>query len=124
MRDAAEHAQARTLPAARDALALPQLNADATIVLGLDLHAFAPVLPAFFFRTSPVYRTPFCLYGSGLRKRRMLAATWPTSCRSTPVTVMCVCLSMAMSIPVGTSNTTGCEYPSAKTTCLPFTSAR
>src|SRR5713226_7746702 len=22
---------------------------------------FAPVLPAFFFKTSPVYRTPFCL---------------------------------------------------------------
>src|SRR6266852_1067054 len=109
MRDAAEHAQARALPAARDALALPQLNADATIVLGLDLHAFAPVLPAFFLSTSPVYRTPFCLYGSGLRRRRMFAATCPTSWRSTPVTVMCVCLSIATSIPDGMSKTTACE---------------
>src|SRR3954466_10930027 len=49
---------------------------------------FAPVLPAFFLSTSPVYRTPFCLYGSGLRRRRRLAATWPTSSRSTPATVM------------------------------------
>ena len=31
----------------------------------------------------------------------------PTSCRSTPVTVMCVCLSIATSMPVGMSNTTG-----------------
>ena len=31
----------------------------------------------------------------------MLAATWPTSWRSTPVTVMCVCLSIAMSMPGG-----------------------
>ena len=29
----------------------------------------------------------------------MFAATWPTSCRSTPVTVMCVCFSIATSMP-------------------------
>src|SRR3989442_1177996 len=47
--------------------------------LGAGEAYLAPVLPAFFFNTSPVYRTPFCLYGSGLRRRRMLAATCPTS---------------------------------------------
>ena len=31
----------------------------------------------------------------------MFAATWPTICRSAPVTVMCVCLSTATSMPVG-----------------------
>src|SRR5947199_9368586 len=39
VRHAAKHAEARTLLAARNPLALPQLNADATIVLRLDLHA-------------------------------------------------------------------------------------
>ena len=35
--------------------ALPKLDAAAAIVLRLDLHTyFAPVLPAFFFSTSPV----------------------------------------------------------------------
>src|SRR5207247_10103426 len=37
--------------------------------------AFAPALPAFFFRRSPVMRTPFCLYGSGGRNERISAAT-------------------------------------------------
>src|SRR5207302_1818007 len=40
--------------------------------------AFAPALPAFFFRRWPVMRMPFCLYGSGGRNERMSAATCPT----------------------------------------------
>src|SRR5204863_6838170 len=114
---APEHAEARPLGRPGDPLALPQLDADPAIVFGFDFHRltlrpnpyFAPVFPAFFFKTSPVYRTPFCLYGSGLRKRRMFAATWPTSCRSTPVTEMCVCFSIAISMPAGMLNTTALE---------------
>src|ERR1700739_335958 len=34
--------------------------------------------PAFFFKGSPVIRMPFCLYGSGGRKLRIFAQTWPT----------------------------------------------
>src|SRR5579864_4036823 len=120
----AEHHQPRPFGRARDPLALAESNPIAAILFGSNLHHYAPVLPTFFFRTSPMYRTPFCLYGSGFRRRRMSAATWPTSCRSMPVTVTWVCLSITTSMPVGMSNTTGCEYPSAKTTCLPRTSAR
>src|SRR5205823_620416 len=46
---AAEDAQTRPLFRAGNPLALPELNPDAAVVLGRDLHAFAPVLPAFFF---------------------------------------------------------------------------
>src|SRR5271154_4294447 len=48
-------------------------------------YYFAPapaVLPAFLRSTSPVYRTPLFLYGSGGRNERMLAATCPTICLS------------------------------------------
>ena len=41
--------------------------------------------------------------------RRMFAAHCPTSCRSTPITVMCVCLSIVTSMPGGMSNTAACE---------------
>src|SRR5271163_1434988 len=37
---------------------------------------------------------------------------------------MCTCFSMAIVIPSGIGNSIGCEYPSASTTFLPFTSAR
>ena len=107
VRHAAEHGEPR--PGGVTGQLLPQTQADtlATVLLGFNLHGsfsasaryFAPALPAFFLSTSPVYRTPFCLYGSGLRSDRMLAATWPTSCLSMPVTVTCVCFSMATSMP-------------------------
>src|ERR1700759_5577729 len=58
--------------------------------------ALAPALPAFFFRRSPVMRTPFCLYGSGGRSERMSAATWPTWPLSAPLTTRCVCFSTAI----------------------------
>src|SRR5262249_30889052 len=82
VRNAAEHAQPRALAGARNPLALPQLDAPASIVLRLNLHNrsrqlvkrrvgelairitnhqlpnspiyLAPVFPAFFFSTSPV----------------------------------------------------------------------
>ena len=58
---------------ARDPLAQPKLDAVAAIFSRLDPHTiacliacrlvpyFVPVFPAFFFSTSPVKRTPFCL---------------------------------------------------------------
>src|SRR6266852_5497113 len=58
--------------------------------------AFAPALPAFFFKRSPVMRMPFCLYGSGGRNERISAATWPTWPLSAPLTTMWVCLSTAI----------------------------
>ena len=63
MRHAAEHAQPRPLGRARNPLPLPELNPAPPVLPRFDLHDryFAPVLPAFFFSTSPVYRTPFCL---------------------------------------------------------------
>src|SRR5260221_4572694 len=63
MRHAAEHAEPRTRRRAGNPLALAQLDADAAIVFRFYLHpsalslqpyALAPVLPAFFFSTSPV----------------------------------------------------------------------
>ena len=55
VRHAPEHTQPWPLGRAGDPLALPEGNALTAILLGVDLHRyFAPVLPAFFFSTSPV----------------------------------------------------------------------
>src|SRR6266513_294082 len=54
MRDAAEHRQARARVVALHALANAVLDAIAAIFLRLHPHYFAPVLPTFFFSTSPV----------------------------------------------------------------------
>src|SRR5688572_3412275 len=55
VRDAAEHRQAWTLLVAGDPLADPVLDPVASILFRLDTHRyFAPVLPTFFFSTSPV----------------------------------------------------------------------
>jgi hypothetical protein len=70
----------------------------ATFALLLAYAAvFAPALPAFFFKRSPVMRTPFCLYGSGGRSARRFAATCPPDscsrrkppCASAFSTVIC-----------------------------------
>src|ERR1700716_3246663 len=83
---AAEHSQTRPILRALDLAPDARVDTPANIVFRnlLDHLAFAPapVLPAFFRSTSPVYRTPLFLYGSGLRKARMFAATWPTICLS------------------------------------------
>src|SRR5207247_3253113 len=91
VRHAPEHRQTRPLLGARDPLALAKLNPLAPIGFRRDLH-FAPVLPAFFLSTSPVYRPPFRLYGYGLRSRRYLAATYPPSCRAASVTAELGCV--------------------------------
>ena len=45
-------------------------------------------LPAFLLNTSPTNLTPLPLYGSGLRKLRILAQTCPINCLSTLSKVM------------------------------------
>ena len=52
---------------------------------------------------------PLPLYGSGLRKARILAATSPTSCLSAPVTRISVWVGVARVMPYGAVNMTGCE---------------
>src|SRR6266513_1400372 len=52
--DAAEHRQARASLGALHPLADPVLDAIAAIFLRLHPHYFAPVLPTFFFNTSPM----------------------------------------------------------------------
>src|SRR5437773_1297099 len=54
VRDAAEHRQARASLGALHPLADPVLDAIAAIFLRLHPHYFAPVLPTFFFNTSPM----------------------------------------------------------------------
>ena len=83
-----------------------RLRADAVLVAcraELDDAAMATYQP---FRpcgglTSPAYRTPLPLYGSGLRSLRMFAATSPTCCLSMPVTENLVGVSTANVMPVG-----------------------
>src|SRR5579872_6901050 len=91
-----------------------------------DRIYFAPVLPTFFFKRSPAYRTPLFLYGSGGRRLRISAATCPTFWRSIPVTLSLVCFgSTVASTPTGNGYSIKCENPRLNTTVfLPFISAR
>src|SRR5690606_19527412 len=73
---------------------------------------------------SPAYLTPLPLYGSGGRKPRILAATSPTCCRSAPLTTISVCDGVAMVMPSGAGNSTGCEKPSDRFRSLPCMEAR
>src|SRR5262249_41516925 len=87
VRHAAEDRETRALRRAR------QLAPDALVNAAADFLLFsltnhlppAPVLPTFLRSASPVYRTPLFLYGSGLRSARIFAATWPSICRSCPL---------------------------------------
>src|SRR5258707_339388 len=54
-----------------------------TVAIVRSHHFFLPSLRKMY---SPAYLTPLPLYGSGLRKARISAATWPTFCPSLPVT--------------------------------------
>src|SRR5882672_2471392 len=67
---------------------------------------------------------PFPLYGSGGRKSRMIAATWPTCSLLYPLITTFVCVSAAIVIPCGGSYSIGCEYPSCSTSFLPLIWAR
>src|SRR5690606_23799652 len=73
---------------------------------------------------SPAYLTPLPLYGSGGRKPRILAATSPTCCLSAPLTTISVCDGVAMVMPSGAGNSTGCEKPSDRFRSLPCMEAR
>ena len=66
-----------------------------------DGHAYFPAFPTLRRTTSPEYRMPLPLYGSGLRSLRMFAATSPTFCLSIPLTVSLVGLSTVNEMPVG-----------------------
>src|ERR1700716_4090797 len=72
-----------------DAAAPVSLQAVHLAIAWLD-HAVAfaplPALPALRRTFSPRYITPLPLYGSGGRRPRRLAATWPTSSIEIPET--------------------------------------
>ena len=85
----AEHHEARTLRRARDLLAhaqvatlraAPRRSSESPILR----HYLPPALPAFRRIISPAYLMPLPLYGSGGRRLRISAATWPTISLSAP----------------------------------------
>src|SRR3954467_5019419 len=123
--------QARALGRAGDALAQPVVAAqprDAArgadvgahglvhpgtlLVLGCLCHHL-PVFPTLRLTTSPWYRTPLPLYGSGLRILRILAATSPTCCLSMPLTRSRGGASTVKEIPSGARTITGWLKPRA-----------
>src|SRR5689334_20349479 len=61
-------------------------------------HFFLPSLRKMY---SPAYFTPLPLYGSGLRKPRISAATCPTCWRSMPVITTSVGFGVATAMPFG-----------------------
>src|SRR5215218_8580982 len=128
--------QARTLRRAGDALAQPvvaaqprhatrraDVGADGLVSPGLALclclSHHLPVFPTLRLTTSPWYRTPLPLYGSGLRILRILAATSPTCCLSIPVTRRRVGDSTAKEIPSGAFTGTGWLKPRANSRSEP-----
>src|SRR4029079_5664254 len=91
----AKHDHAQTLGRPLHRLAHAQVTANA--LLGAVLrnsdaaHDYLPpALPALRRICSPTYFTPFPLYGSGGRRLRISAATWPTTSLFAPSTVICV----------------------------------
>src|SRR5262249_31516972 len=92
----ARHHETRTRLRAEDVLAYAEVTARladaarrsnaATPTLEQSRAHFLPAFPALRRMTSPWYRTPLPLYGSGGRILRMFAATSPTSCLSMPAT--------------------------------------
>src|SRR5690348_5943244 len=61
-------------------------------------HFFLPSLRKMY---SPAYFTPLPLYGSGLRKPRISAATWPTCWRSIPEITTSVGFGVVTAMPAG-----------------------
>src|SRR3954469_7336176 len=70
---------------------------------------FPPALPALRRICSPAYLTPFPLYGSGGRRLRISAATWPTTSLFAPSTTICVGTGAVSLIPCGARYSIGCE---------------
>src|SRR3954452_3142135 len=105
----------------RDAARGADVGADGCVdpsgLLCLSHHL--PVFPTLRLTTSPWYRTPLPLYGSGLRILRILAATSPTCCLSIPVTRRRVGDSTAKVIPSGAFTGTGWLKPRANSRSEP-----
>src|SRR3954454_3150239 len=129
--------QARTLRRATDPLAQPVVAAqprDAARGADVGAHGLVhpgtllglgclchhlPVFPTLRLTTSPWYRTPLPLYGSGLRILRILAETSPTCCLSMPLTRRRVGASTVKEIPSGAFTTTGWLKPRANSRSAP-----
>src|SRR5947209_11446213 len=94
----AEHAEART-PASVGG----EAAADARLAAlgGGELLGHYFFFPSLRKMNSPAYLTPLPLYGSGPRKSRISAATWPTCRLSMPVTVSSVGFGAVIVIPAG-----------------------
>src|SRR5690606_4073744 len=91
-------------------------------------YYFLADLPAFLLNTSPSNLTPLPLYGSGLRKLRILAATCPISCLSIDSKVIVGALPftevVVTLISGGKTKTIGCEKPKASSKVFPVFDAR
>src|SRR5664279_3246497 len=81
-------------------------------------HDHLPVFPTLRLTTSPAYRTPLPLYGSGLRSLRMFAAVSPTCCLSMPRTTKRVGACTSKVIPSGALTWIGWENPMANSRSL------
>src|SRR5262249_28416139 len=122
----AVHHQPRTRAGASDLLAHPQVPPDSGAGLrgrvrshptggilarrpsGLGIsHHYFPAFPTLRRITSPWYRTPLALYGSGLRSLRIRAAVSPPRCLSMPSTTTLVGASTRKVIPSGGVTSTG-----------------
>src|SRR2546429_750248 len=91
VRERAEHGETRPVRAAADLLAHALVPTDPALGSRFGCHyVFAaptlPALPALRRMYSPAYFTPFALYGSGSRRRRIFPGTSPTPPLSTPAT--------------------------------------
>src|SRR5690606_7465658 len=124
----ARHDEPRTDRRAGDPLADTQMTTRSrdrlALALDRDSHRHLPAFPALRRTTSPAYRTPLPLYGSGLRILRMFAATSPTCCFEMPLTENFVGLSTAKVMPSGGEMTTGWLKPSWNSRSEPFAATR
>src|SRR3954467_12648536 len=117
----AEHDETRTLGRALHLLADAEMAA--IPLLGTRLrnchlgHYLPPALPAFRRICSPAYLIPFPLYGSGGRRLRSSAATWPTISLFAPSMTIDVGVGAVSLMPAGARYSTGCEKPRAS--CSP-----
>src|SRR5512135_3448346 len=83
-----------------------------------------PALPSLRWITSVLYLMPLPLYGSGFFRLLRFAAIWPTSCLSTPFSVISVCLASTVAlIPFGIGYTIGWEKPRLSIRFVPWACA-